>query len=49
MGGTVATITGWVLGVVVVYLLLTHGSADTGIIGSSTSGGVNVIKALQGR
>lgn len=49
MGGEIATITGWTLGVIVVYLLLTHGSASSGIIGSSTSGGVGVIKALQGR
>lgn len=49
MGGTVATIVGWTLGVIVVYLLLTHGSSSQGIIGSSTGGSVNLIKALQGR
>jgi hypothetical protein len=49
MGGTIATITGWTLGVIVVYLLLTHGSASQGIIGSSTGGGVALIKGLQGR
>ena len=49
MGGTVATIVGWTLGVIVVYLLLTHGSSSQGIIGSSTGGGVSLVKALQGR
>lgn len=49
MGGTIATILGWTLGVIVVYLLLTHGSASTGIIGSGSTGGIGLIKALQGR
>lgn len=50
MGGKeFATIVGWMLGLVLAYLLLTHGSAAQGIIGSSASGSASVLKTLQGR
>lgn len=50
MGGKeFATIVGWMLGLVLLYLLLTHASGTQGIIGSSASGSVSILKALQGR
>ena len=49
MGEKFAQIVGWMLGLVLAYLLLTHGSAAQGIIGSGASGGASVLKTLQGR
>ena len=49
MGAKFAEIVGWMLGLVLVYLLLTHGSPAQGIIGASASGSSQVLKTLQGR
>lgn len=49
MGAEFATIVGWMMGLVLVYLLLTHGSDTTSILSSSASGGASVLKTLQGR
>ena len=49
MGDKFAQIVGWMLGLVLAYLLLTHGSATTGIIGQSASSSASVLKTLQGR
>jgi hypothetical protein len=49
MGGKFATIVGWMLGLVLAYLLLVHSSGTTSIIGSSASGASNVLSTLQGR
>ncbi len=45
----VVTIIAWMLGLVLAYLLLVHGSATTSILTSSTTGGVSILKTLQGR
>lgn len=49
MGAQFAAIILAILGVVGAYNILTHPAADQAIIGSGTTGGANVIKALQGR
>lgn len=49
MGAQVAAIILAMLGVIAGYNVLTHGSAATGIIGSSASGSASVIKSLEGR
>lgn len=43
------TVVAWMMGLVLAYLLLVHGSATTSILTSSTTGGANVLKVLQGR
>ena len=43
------TVIAWMLGLVLVYLLLVHGSATTSILTSSLTGGAGVLKVLQGR
>ncbi len=49
MGAEFATIVGWMMGLVLVYLLVTNASGTTGVVQSSTSGGVSILKTLQGR
>jgi hypothetical protein len=49
MGAEFATIVGWMLGLVLAYLLLTHSGGAAQILGSSASGGASVLKTLQGR
>ena len=48
MGGRFAAILGWVFFLILVYLLLVHGSNTTSIVTSSAKGASNIIVALQG-
>jgi hypothetical protein len=43
------TVVAWMMGLVLVYLLLVHGSSTTSILTSGLTGGANVLKVLQGR
>jgi len=49
MGGKVATVIGWMMGLIFVYLLVANSSGSQTVISSGTSGAVNLITALQGR
>jgi hypothetical protein len=48
MGGRIATIVGWMMFLILVYLLLAHGQNTTSIVTSSAKGASNIIVALQG-
>ena len=48
-GRDVGAIVGWMMGLIFVYILWSHGTDTVNITNATTSGGVNVIKALQGR
>jgi hypothetical protein len=49
MGAQFAVIVGWMLGLVLAYLLLTHAGGAATIVQSSSSGGASLLKTLQGR
>lgn len=49
MGEKFAVIVGWMLGLVLAYLLLTHAGGAAQIVSSSSSGGASILKTLQGR